>query len=427
MRTPEPIQCDLLVIGAGIAGMAAAGFAAVRGISTVQVGTTSEIIYASGLLDLMGVHPVGDGRFWTDPWAAIASLSKDQPDHPYACLKPQDIEAAFGEFITHLNEAGLPYCRQVAQNTEVLTPVGTIKLTYGVPQSMWIGAKAWQNKWPCLLVDFKGLMGFSARQIYETLKDQWPRLRYSHIEWPEIQGELYAEHLALQFQLSKYRNRLAEILKPMISHEKAVGMPAVLGIKASSSIIADIEKIIGCRVFEIPTLPPSVTGIRLREAMVQWLSENGVRAFYQMKVLQAQVAKSEDFVLYIGQDDVELTVKAKAVVLASGRFIGQGLKAGRSKIRETIFDLPVYQPTSRKEWYQLDFLDPGGHAINSCGITTDDAFRPLDKDGCIFHPRLFVAGSILAHADWMRMKCGAGLSIVTAYAAVKAYLKFKES
>ena len=67
MRTPEPIQCDLLVIGAGMAGMAAAGFAAVRGISTVQVGTTSEIIYASGLLDLMGVHPVGDGRFWTDP------------------------------------------------------------------------------------------------------------------------------------------------------------------------------------------------------------------------------------------------------------------------------------------------------------------------------------------------------------------------
>jgi glycerol-3-phosphate dehydrogenase subunit B len=32
---------------------------------------------------------------------------------------------------------------------------------------------------------------------------------------------------------------------------------------------------------------------------------------------------------------------------------------------------------------------------------------------------LFAAGSILAHQDWMRMKCGSGLAIATAYAAVE--------
>ena len=36
---------------------------------------------------------------------------------------------------------------------------------------------------------------------------------------------------------------------------------------------------------------------------------------------------------------------------------------------------------------------------------------------------LFVAGSILAHQDWMRMKCGSGLAIATAYGAVNAFLK----
>ena len=36
---------------------------------------------------------------------------------------------------------------------------------------------------------------------------------------------------------------------------------------------------------------------------------------------------------------------------------------------------------------------------------------------------LFAAGSILAHQDWMRMKCGSGLAMATAYAAVDAFLK----
>ncbi|MEJ2730435.1 MAG: hypothetical protein P8185_18365 [Deltaproteobacteria bacterium] len=36
---------------------------------------------------------------------------------------------------------------------------------------------------------------------------------------------------------------------------------------------------------------------------------------------------------------------------------------------------------------------------------------------------LFAVGSILAHQDWMRMKCGAGLAIASAYAAVNSLLK----
>ena len=80
---PE-IKCDLLVIGTGMAGMAAALFAARRGIDTVQVGMTGEINFASGLLDLLGVHPVATGQSWYDPWDGIAQLIKDQPHHPYA-------------------------------------------------------------------------------------------------------------------------------------------------------------------------------------------------------------------------------------------------------------------------------------------------------------------------------------------------------
>jgi glycerol-3-phosphate dehydrogenase subunit B len=57
--------------------------------------------------------------------------------------------------------------------------------------------------------------------------------------------------------------------------------------------------------------------------------------------------------------------------------------------------------------------------VNQAGLETDPIFRPLDASGRPAHPRLFAAGSILAHQDWMRMKCGSGLAMATAYAAVE--------
>ena len=69
MAQSETIHCQLMVIGAGMAGMAAALFAARRRVSTVQVGLPAEIIYASGLIDLLGVHPIEKGRRWRNPWA----------------------------------------------------------------------------------------------------------------------------------------------------------------------------------------------------------------------------------------------------------------------------------------------------------------------------------------------------------------------
>ncbi|MEN8781166.1 MAG: FAD-binding protein, partial [Desulfobacterales bacterium] len=72
MPQSETIHCQLLVIGAGMAGMAAALFAANRNISTVQVGIPGEILYASGLIDLLGVHPIEKRRLWRNPWSAIA-------------------------------------------------------------------------------------------------------------------------------------------------------------------------------------------------------------------------------------------------------------------------------------------------------------------------------------------------------------------
>ena len=77
MTDVKSIECDVCVIGSGLAGMATALFAAARGLSVAQVGHTGEIIFASGLLDLLSVYPVREKRMWRDPWAAIDKMIGD--------------------------------------------------------------------------------------------------------------------------------------------------------------------------------------------------------------------------------------------------------------------------------------------------------------------------------------------------------------
>jgi glycerol-3-phosphate dehydrogenase subunit B len=425
MVSSKSVIYDLCVVGTGMSGMAAALFAVNRGLTTLQVGCTGEIIFASGLLDLMGVYPAEKKKSWRDPWAGIQAVVRDMPDHPYARIAPEDIRTAFEEFLFFANNAGVSYRRHLRRNSEVITSLGTIKRTYGVPLTMWPGIEALKNRNSCLIVDIRGLKGFSARQIAQTLKQRWPGIRSARIEFPKSEAfsEVYPERLARALESSQNRARLAETLQPHLNDVQIVGLPAILGITKSAEVMSDLERQIGIPVFEIPAMPPSVPGLRLKEAFEQQLPTQGVKLFSQKKVTRIRPAGSAGFVIEIGATEPEHTLRSRGVILATGRFIGQGLHADRTGIKETLLNLQVYQPANRSQWHCKDFLDPSGHPINRAGLEIDDDFRPLDSSGHPAFPALFAAGSILAHQDWMRMKCGSGLAIASAFAAVKAFVK----
>ena len=92
---------DLVIIGTGMAGMAAAVFAANRGITTAIVGSLGESWFTGGLIDLMGVHPIGSGKTWRDPWAvsvggeaAGSSVeARSQADRLITIPSPQGVES----------------------------------------------------------------------------------------------------------------------------------------------------------------------------------------------------------------------------------------------------------------------------------------------------------------------------------------------
>ncbi len=417
----KTITCDLMVIGSGMAGMAAALCAARRNIDTVQVGITGEINFASGLFDVMGIHPLDKGIGWDDPWSGLEQLIIDEPRHPYARLPIERIRQSLNTCLEFLEGAGLPYTTNGRRNSRIVTPAGTIKITYAVPKSMASGVAALADQTPTLLVDFFGLKGFSARQIIETLGPRWPGLQCARIEFPGASGELYTEHAARALDMKETRRQLAAAIAPHMGSARAVGLPAVLGIYRPMDIVADLERRLGAPVFEIPTMVPAITGLRLREAFEQRLPQLGIRAYYQQKVLEARVMPDNTFQFLVGVQAPELKVKARGAILASGRFFGKGLRADRLHIRETLFDLPVSQPKERTLWHHKDLLHPQGHMINRAGLDIDDDFRPVDAANRPIHRNLYAAGSILAHQDWIRQKCGSGLSIATAFGAVDAF------
>jgi glycerol-3-phosphate dehydrogenase subunit B len=409
-----------MIIGSGMAGMAASLFAANRGIDVLQVGITGEMNFASGLIDLLGVHPVETGRIRTNPWRAIEELVRDVPAHPYAHLSPARIKQALDECLSFLQEAGQPYTVEPDRNVRVITPVGTIKTTYAVPVGMAAGAKALDARLPCLLVDFHRLKGFSALQIVETVGERWPGLRAVRIEFPDLRGELYPEKMAWALETGETRQKLIERIHPQLGDAQAVGMPAVLGIYRTVEVLEDMQSALGLPVFEIPTMLPAVTGLRLRTAFEERLPQIGVRTHYQQKVTGVEVDADRTFRFCLGNGAGAVTLRARAAVLATGRFYGRGLHADRKGIRETLFQLPVYQPPDRTTWHHKDFLNPAGHLINRTGIQVDDSFRPVDKNRKIVYPGLYAAGSVLAHQDWIRQKCGSGLAIASAFGAVEA-------
>lgn len=415
------LRPDLAVIGTGLAGVSASIFALRHGLSVAQTGNTGAIAYTTGYLDLIGSLPGENLKRIADPWEAIEQLRRRKPPlHPLAKLNNHEIATALRLFTQFLSDTGLRYNPPGTHNIEALTPSGTIKTTLCLPATMANGAVALAERKRCLIVDFKGLRGFSGRQMTANLKHRWPELRTERISFPSLdQSDLYPEVAARTLEVPAHRTALAEKLRSLAGDSEVIGMPAVFGIHEPDRIMAELEQLVGLPLFEIPTMPPAVPGIRLRELVEQHFPQLGIDFIPQRKISAIEF-RSDSIRLSLRDNFGSIVIDCKAAILATGRFISGGLEARMDRIIEPLFGLPVYQPESRENWYRNTYLDRQGHAINRSGLETDEHFRPLTGNGSPADERLFAAGIILAHQDWIRQRCGAGVAIATAYRAVEA-------
>ena len=416
--TGRHYRSQLAIIGTGLAGFAASIFALDRGISVAQVGNTGSIAYTSGYLDLFGCH---DGRLLGDPWAGIERLREEDPGHPLSRVGEADIRQAFARFTAALSEMGVAYSTPGERNLFALSPAGTRKPTLSVPQTMLPGIASAGVDTPALIVDFHGLEGFSANELVVNLKCDRPRLSAARIGFPgrESGGALYPEVMARALEVPARRKAFADRIKTVLGNARMVGMPAVLGVHAPDRVHQDLQQLIGVPLFEIPTMPPGVPGIRLREMFEQRLPARGLTLVPQQKVRRLELHQ-QAVMLQLQDNFGDVVIEAQTAVLATGRFLSGGLKADRGGVRETLLDIPVRQPTSRAEWFREAYFDRRGHEINRSGVEVDAQFRPLGKNREPVSERLFAAGTLLAGQDWIRQRCGAGVAIAGAHRAVQS-------
>jgi len=424
MPTVKHIETDLFIIGSGMAGMSAALFAANRKINCVLAGGAGGLEYSSGLLDLWGTSLTRKGRISRKPWDMLSIVEDRLPDHPYAKLKSKMLTQAFAELTRSLASQNLDYTGYDALNSMVMTPFGTLHPTYRLPATMKSNVEAFKKKPPCLVLDFKGLREFSAVFFKEMMKKNWPGLGTQTLEFPgaRLRSEVFTPFLARSLETEQIQEKFIKRVKPALRAETYLGLPAILGVHFPEKVLNTLEKELGVTIFEIPTSPVSVPGIRLKETMMKTLEGSSVTRLGGRRVTKVLNASNKGFDCEMGANINPVIVHAEKVILATGRFLGKGLYADQKKIHETLFGLPVFQPKNRREWHRPDFFNPAGHRVNRAGIETDDFLRPVDKNKKPLFNNLFVSGSILAHQDWTRTKCGAGLSIGTSFRAIQSCL-----
>ena len=458
---------DLLVIGAGLTGLSAAYTAARAGlrVRVIAHGAGSTHWHA-GTIDLLGYVKSGEEAV-TDWTQALPDLP---PAHPYRLLGMAKIAKALDEFQRFTVAAGLPYVRvgadtnllhagtseeRIAQksgpdnladdvdlgrNFQLISPVGAARPVYLAPTAQHAGNL--EDDTPLVIVGLTGMPDFYPELIAENLQRQGHLARSETLNLHRITNR--RDHSPVQLARLLDQPAAQEQFTDMVVDATAagerVGLPAVLGQKAHLRLLTKIHEAIvgrypkttqsddgqgaGLSVFEIPTLPPSVPGLRLDAALRAQLDRLGVRVEIGMEVCGFHATGRRIEWIETETGSRPLRHRALNYLLATGGILGGGIYAHRcGRVEETVFDLPLTAPLTRPQWLRPLFLDPRGHPIFQAGVSVDDRFCPLDHAAAPVYDNLWAAGAVLAHTDPIRERSREGIAIATGYAAANAVVR----
>lgn len=410
---------DVLVIGAGLAGLTAAWRATRHGQRTRVIAEGRGAMYwHAGCIDVLGYYPVDAPRALASPAEGIAALLSDNPQHPYGIGSIDALDEALQAFAALCDDAGYPMHGSLERNWLLPSAVGAFRPTCLAPETMIAGDL--RRSEPMLIVGFQHLHDFYPSLVADNLTYQDVLARDTMLDLPTLRRRRFTTTalLAMMFDEPGFRTEVIRELKPKVGHAARVGFPAVLGLERPLEVKRDLEAQLGCEVFEIPTPPPSVPGMRLYRILEAAIERNGGRIFDGMAARSADSRDGRITTVWTEAAARRQPHRAEHFVLATGGILGGGIFAAQDgTVREVIFDLPVSAPRDRDDWFRRDFLDPEGHPIQKAGVVVDDMLQPVDRDGDVVYENLYAAGTTLAHAETLRERSFEGVAVATGYLA----------
>ncbi|EMH4162704.1 glycerol-3-phosphate dehydrogenase subunit GlpB [Pluralibacter gergoviae] len=405
------MKFDTLIVGGGLAGL-------LCGIALTQQGLRCAIIsrgqsglhFSSGSLDLL------DAACPDELAAGLSVLEKQHPQHPYSLIGAEQVIEYARQAEKLLASCGIGMQGGTDRLHARVTPLGSLKNAWLSPEEAPVGPVAGQR---IAVVGISGFPDFQAHLAAPALRQAGALADAMEIELPQLDGlrdnasEFRSVNIARLLDEKSQWAPLLAALQPIAARYDRVLFPACLGLQ-NQQLWRWLNEQLPCPLELLPTMPPSVPGIRMHAALQRnfiklggtWLAGDEVS---HITCDGARVASVST------RNHGDVPLQTRFAVLASGSFFSGGLVAGRSDVREPVFNLDVTPLPARSGWYNADFFDT--QPWQQCGVKTDGSLRgrrdnqPIDN--------LYAIGGVLGGFDAITQGCGGGVSAVTALHAAR--------
>jgi glycerol-3-phosphate dehydrogenase subunit B len=219
------------------------------------------------------------------------------------------------------------------------------------------------------------------------------------------------------------RAEIAAEVAAALDGETRVGFPAGLGAEDPHGVWSDLQERLGRQVFEIPTLPPSVPGMRVFRTLRDRLRAHGGRIILNSEAVGPTVTGERVEKVTASAAGRLVEYRARWVVLATGGVASGGVEIdSRWKAREKVLGLPLHGVTEPgAERFSPRYFDE--HPFNAVGLAVDDGLRPVAPGGGRVCENVLVAGATLAGARPWKEKSGDGISLATGHRAAEIILE----
>ena len=418
------MRTDIAVVGSGLAALLATRAAQQAGRDVVLVWPgLSSLYFLYATVDVLGYASATDTSPVENPSRAVATLIADNPGHPYAKAGMRALEDGVTQFLHWVKEAGLHWQGSLMRNLLLPTATGAAKPSCLVPATMAAGDL--ERGGSIVLCGFDGYQDFMPELAASNLSrvlHSGGSVRAVRIALPGFQPDrlFTSVDVARQFEDASFRKEVAERMRSNVGSTTdgtRVGVPAVLGLTSGGKVHAELEAMLGLPVFEIPTLPPSVLGLRVFDRLRKHLQESGIELISSAPAHAADLTGRRCRSIRIKAAGREQPIEARAFVFAIDDVADGALRAGVHSLLDPFFHRTLARHAMPMERTNDSLFKPQPFA--QLGYAVNDRLQAVDERGEPLATNVFIAGGAIAGADPAGTKSRGGLAIATGFRAAQ--------